>query len=449
MEYVALRGTNFSDLGSFLLIPSANSPGPEQFQNGGANMAWSFLSFTKDAVIPVLLLALPAAAQMAESNHLAEPDQFTPVMVSSLTRSTQPFLGTDGKYHVDYELLVTNSKPTPATLKKIEVLDASKPARDPSAVLATYEDDALLSRLRTLASTPASSPVIEFNGGRLFLIDLTFDSRAQIPSRLQHHLDVLCAPTPAPMPVTPVALSYTVAPLDLRPRLLEIGPPLAGKRWMALNGCCGLTGAHRGSGQSVNGGIYFGQRFAIDWMRLDEAGRLVHGDPADVHNYADYDADVLAVADGTVVTMLDTLDDQTPGKLPDVNTITLANVDGNQVVLDLGGGVYAFYAHMRKKSILVAMGQHVKRGQVLGKLGNTGNTSAPHLHFHLMEGLSVLGSNGIPYVIDNFALAGKIPPDKDPATTDAGVEGNFDSDLFSTASPRHGQLPLNLDIVNF
>jgi hypothetical protein len=66
--------------------------------------------------------------------------------------------------------------------------------------------------------------------------------------------------------------------------------------------------------------------------------------------------------------MQDTLDDQPPGKLPDVNTITLANVDGNQVVLDLGGGVYAFYAHLRKKSIPVTVGQHVKRGQLLGKL---------------------------------------------------------------------------------
>ena len=79
------------------------------------------------------------------------------------------------------------------------------------------------------------------------------------------------------------------------------------------------------------------------------------------------------------------------------------------------------------------MGQHVKRGQVLGKLGNTGNTTAPHLHFHLMEGVSVLGSNGIPYVIDNFALAGKIPADKDPALADS-VEGSWSGDLFPNAS---------------
>lgn len=385
-----------------------------------------------------MLLLLPAMGQETA------PDQFTPVLVSPLTSSTQPFLATDGKYHVDYELVVTNAKPTTATLKKIEVLDADKP----SAVIASYQGDTLLSRLRTMGAAPANNLQIEFNGTRMFLIDLIFDTRAQVPNRLQHHFEVLAAPTPAPMPVTPVALSYTVAPIALHQKVLEIGPPLKGPRWVALNGCCGLSAAHRGAGQSVNGGMYFGQRFAIDWMRLDEGGRLVHGDPGDVHSYADYDADVLAVADGTVVTMLDTLDDQPPGKLPDVNTITLANVDGNQVVLDLGGGVYAFYAHLRKMSIPVTVGQHVKRGQVLGKLGNTGNTTAPHLHFHLMEGVSVLGSNGIPYVIDNFTLAGKIPADKDPALADS-VEGSWSGDLFPSASPRHGQFPLDLDIVDF
>jgi hypothetical protein len=400
-------------------------------------MALSFVPLAKHALMPLLLL-LPVMGQEAV------PDQFTPVLVSPLTSSAQPFLATDGKYHVDYELVVTNAKPTTATLKKIEVLDADKP----SAVIASYQGDTLLSRLRTMGGAPANNLQIEFNGTRMFLIDLIFDTRAQVPNRLQHHFKVMAAPTPAPMPVTPVALSYTVAPIALHPKVLEIGPPLKGQRWVAFNGCCGLSGAHRGAGQSVNGGMYFGQRFAIDWLRLDEGGRLVHGDPADVHSYADYDADVLAVADGTVVTMQDTLDDQAPGKLPDVNTMTLANVDGNQVVLDLGGGVYAFYAHLRKKSIPVTVGQHVKRGQLLGKLGNSGNTTAPHLHFHLMEGVSVLGSNGIPYVIDNFALAGKIPADKDPAIADT-VEGSWSGDLFPNASPRHGQFPLNLDIVDF
>jgi Peptidase family M23 len=392
-------------------------------------------------LMAALLLTLPAAGQKS-------PDQFTPVIVSPLTMNTRPFPGTDGKYHVVYELVVTNTKPTPATLKKVEVLDARSQGMQSTAAVASYEGDALVSRLRTLANTPANSPEIEFGGTRLFLIDLTFDSQAQIPGRLQHRFTLTGASGPAPTPMTPAALSYTVAPLELHAQLPEIGPPLAGKRWVAINGCCAAGGAHRGSGLAANGWIYYGQRFAIDWMRLDDAGRLVHGDPADVHNYSCYGVDVLAVADGTVVQVLDALGDQPPGKLPDPKTMTVENVLGNHVILDLGGGVYAFYAHMEKGSIRVAEGQRVKRGEVLGKLGNSGNTSAPHLHFHLMEGPSALASNGIPYVIDSFALAGRIPAEKNPAVADS-IEGSLSGGLLPSPSPRHGQFPLDLDVINF
>ena len=208
-----------------------------------------------------------------------------------------------------------------------------------------------------------------------------------------------------------------------------------------------MTGVHRSSSLAVNGKIYFAQRFAIDWMRLDDAGRLVHGDPADVYSYTDYGAEVLAVADGTVVDTLNTLDDQKPGTLPDPKTITVQNVDGNHVVLDLGVGVYAFYAHMQKGSVAVAAGDRVKRGQVLGKLGNTGNTSGPHLHFHLMESPSVLGSNGIPYEIDSFVLVGQVPQADFAAAT--GVEGDWSKGFSPKPTSRHDQFPMDLNIVNF
>jgi hypothetical protein len=422
-----------------LQVVSTASPDTRRFHvKFLASAAWG----ARRWLIAAALLALPAAGQKSAL------DQFTPVVVSPLTGSTQPFPGTDGKYHVVYELVGTNTKPTPATLKKVEVLDAGSQGGSSRAVIASYDGDALVSRVRTLANTPVNSPEIEFNGTRLFLIDLTFDARAQVPSRLQHHFELMGASGPAPEPMTPAALSYTVAPLDLHPQLRQIGPPLAGKGWVAINGCCGVRAAHRGSSLSANGWIYYGQRFAIDWMRLDEAGRLVHGDPADVHNYSCYGVDVLAVADGTVVQVLDTLDDQPPGNLPDPKKMTVENVLGNHVILDLGAGVYAFYAHIEKGSIGVAEGQRVKRGDVLGKLGNSGNTSAPHLHFHLMDGPSALASNGIPYVIDSFALAGRISPEKDPAAA-TSIEGSWSGELFSSASLRHAQFPLNLDVIDF
>jgi hypothetical protein len=383
-----------------------------------------------------LALALCAARGITK-------DQFTPVILSPLMPSVRPFPGTDGRQHVVYELVLTNASPTPATLQKLEVVDALNPGK----VLATYDGADLLLHLRTTGNTLAETAEIEFNGTRLFLIDLDFSSQTTLPRRLLHRVELLGGTSPARKPATPAPLAYTVAPVELRLGLPTIGPPLTGKGWVAANGCCGVTGVHRSSSLPVNGRIYFAQRFAIDWMQLDANGRLVHGDPSDVRNYTCYGADVLAVADGKVVGMLNTLDDQKPGTLPDPKTITVENVDGNHVVLDLGHGIYAFYAHLQKDSVTVALGDRVKRGQVLGKLGNTGNTSAPHLHFHLMDGASVLGSSGLPYVIDSFLLTGQIPIAKFDAAP--GVEGDWSEGMFATPSPRKNQYPLDLVVADF
>ena len=116
-------------------------------------------------------------------------------------------------------------------------------------------------------------------------------------------------------------------------------------------------------------------------------------------------------------------------------------------MIEIGNALYAFCAHLQKESVLVKKGAHVKRGQVLGKLGNTGNTSAPHLHFHLMGGASVLGSSGVPYEIDGFGLAGEVSTEKFAAAP--SIEGDWGEGRTKTVSARKGQFPLDLNIVNF
>jgi hypothetical protein len=387
------------------------------------------------------LTLLLAAVSLIASAH-ARQDQLTPLLASPLVDNTRPVTGTDGKVHFVYELVLTNANITPATPKKIEVL-----AADQATVLASFQEKELLLRLRNTGNGPVDNPTIEYNGTRLFLIDFTLDASQPVPPKLWHRVETLAAPSPSPKPQTPALLTYTVAPVDVLQKLPMIGPPLLGKGWLAVNGCCAPGGVHRATGLPVNGKIYFAQRFAIDWMRMDDDGRLVHGDPSEVRNYIDYGADVIAVADGTVVETLNDLDDQKPGELPAPSTITLQNVDGNHIVLDLGNGVFAFYAHLKKGSAKVKPGDRVKRGQILAQLGNTGNTSAPHLHFHLMEGTSVLGSNGIPYLIDSFELAGQASDEQFQAAT--SLVGNWGAGRLPVPNPRNRQFPLDLNIVDF
>src|SRR4051812_3441634 len=99
---------------------------------------------------------------------------------------------------------------------------------------------------------------------------------------------------------------------------------------------------------------------------------------------------------------------------------------------------------MQKGSVNVGAGDRVRAGQMLG---NTGNTSAPHLHFQITEGRSVLGSSGLPFVVDRFTLQGQVdPPRWATATT---LEGTWNEGLLPSPSPHEAQIPLDLNIVGF
>ncbi len=390
--------------------------------------------------LSALTLSVAVLAISAGPPNAPGADVFTPLAVSAFTPRTIAFPGTDGRTHIVYELLLTNTNVTPATLESVKVLDAA----NPTSALDTYDAKKLLAALRTMGNSPAESPAIEFNNSRLLMISFALDPGATVPKKLLHSIKFQGATSPSPKPATPVDVTYTVAPIEVETKFPHIGAPLSGAGWVAVNGCCEV-GVHRSSSIACNGDLYLAQRFAIDWMQLDKDGKFVKGDASDVHTYVDYGAPVLAVADGTVVGIEDSLEDQKPGSLPDPTTITIENVDGNHIVLALGGGVFAFYAHLQKNSITVKLGDRVRRGQVLAKLGNTGNSSAPHLHFHLMQSPSVLCSNGIPYAIDTFDAAGNIS--HNPAA-EQELTANFSKSL-RPASSRRYQYPLDMEIVNF
>jgi murein DD-endopeptidase MepM/ murein hydrolase activator NlpD len=83
--------------------------------------------------------------------------------------------------------------------------------------------------------------------------------------------------------------------------------------------------------------------------------------------------------------------------------ITIETVGGNNVVIEIAKNRYAFYAHLRpgfNKHLHV--GDDVKAGEMIGRVGNTGNTSEPHLHFHIVDGPSFVSANGVPYALDNI-----------------------------------------------
>jgi hypothetical protein len=388
-------------------------------------------------------LAASFAPAAAGGRSLRVPDAFTPVLVGFVGDDTGPVKGTDGRWHVVYELWLTNARPVPAALERIEVLDYDKQDR----ILATLEGPQLLAVLRDLAMQPVGDASLPANASKIVFVELVFDARPAVPDAIVHRITGTGAASPAAH--EPAPIRYLAAPWDLSERTpVALGPPLAGDRWVVMNGCCSLRGAHRGAVLPVDGELRDAQRFAIDWMRIDAQGKLVSGDPARVESFLGYDQPVLAVADATVTEVEDGLDDQLPGSLPDPATITVQNIDGNHVILDLGGGLYVFYAHLKKGSLRVKQGDRVRRGQEMARIGNTGNTSAPHLHLHVMTTPSALASDGLPYVFEAFTLAGMLDADQWYA------DDNKLDDAYRTVTgdghgARRNELPLDLRIVGF
>jgi hypothetical protein len=270
-------------------------------------------------------------------------------------------------------------------------------------------------------------------------LDVPLSDADDLPARIAHRL-TLHLPPGLPLPETIVEMGGQ-AEVDLRPPVV-LGAPLAGERWVAVGSCC--DGPHRRAVQAIDGELHLAQRFAIDFNQLDADDRLFAGDRTLNPSYAGYGQPVLAVANATVVASVDRYPDQ----IPEAPTgITLENAEGNHVILDLGDGRYALYAHLKPGSITVEAGEQVRQGQVLGELGNSGSSTGPHLHFHVMDAPSGLVADGLPYVFSDFELTGQIPPlDETLALVEAGEALPITAERVGS---RHDALPLGRDVMTF
>lgn len=165
------------------------------------------------------------------------------------------------------------------------------------------------------------------------------------------------------------------------------------------------------------------QEFALDLIVLGADSRTHKGDGTRLDDYYAYGRDILAVADGTVVeaaTDATEANDRLlqPGESEadfEQRTIQAQNEllaksykapVGNYVVIQHAGGEFSQYAHLKQGSVRVKVGDAVTRGQVIGQLGHTGNSTEPHLHFQLTDGQDPMYSRGIPIVFKNTVVEG-------------------------------------------
>ena len=182
---------------------------------------------------------------------------------------------------------------------------------------------------------------------------------------------------------------------------IVIHSPLRGKNWLAANGPSN-TSPHRRAMLPVNGLPHIGQRYAIDWIQLGDDGKTFTGDEHDNKSYHAWDQEIHAAADGKIVEVKDGIPENVPNSGKLAVQMTYDTLAGNHIIEQLNEDHYAAYAHLRPGTIKVKVGDTVHAGDVLAHLGNTGNSSEPHLHFQVCDAPSFPASEGLPFAIDQY-----------------------------------------------
>lgn len=377
------------------------------------------------ALIALGLLAAPLA-QAAPQPGPAE--ELTPVIGNPIA-SPEPVLTSDGRRQLAYELQLINRTQSVATVKSLKALAGGK-------VVQSLSGKALEAQMAPYGAAEHSIS-LQPGQGAYVLMDVSLAAKAKVPATLTHRISVALKPAQAG-----IATSYELAPTRVTKReAVIVAPPLRGPGWVIANGCCADFNAHRGTVLPVNGGAHVAERFAIDFVQLGPQGVLFSGARDLLSNYPYYGKQVYSATGGKVVGVVDDLPEPVPGELP--KGITAAQAGGNHVIVDMGHGRYAFYAHFVPGSVTVKVGQKVKAGQVIGLLGNSGNSDGPHLHFHLMDGPGPLAANGMPYRFSSFTVEGTL--------TNIGPiqEGAVAQIERKELGPRRAELPLDNQIIAF
>jgi hypothetical protein len=348
----------------------------------------------------------------------------------------------DGLTYLAFAMQFTNAWNQPATIQSVEVVDPAKnyKASGKSQVLSIKEES--VTGMVKLSSLPCYFSKIAGGESGVMFFDVTYADSNEVPCAIALRVHAV-QPENKHLPESTVVSP----PLKVGTRAaIILSAPFKADGWMDANGCCLEIGPHRFVTNPMNGTLDPSEQFAIDWIKVDGQGKAFRTDGKRSEDWLCYGVDVLAVADDTVVEAMRDLPDQPPGAAP--RSLTIPEIAGNHVILDLGGGRYAMYAHLAPGSVTVHVGDHVRAGDKLGLLGNSGNTTGPHLHFQISDRPSTLDTTSLPFVFAAMELQSVVSVNMDDIE-EYSIKGTALPMDRKVAKPLKGTMPLSRDVIKF
>lgn len=334
---------------------------------------------------------------------LAGAQQATEPALSATVRVPVVPVSGGGRVLLAYEVELANLSSRDTLLMRFEAFADGKSKPD-----LVYDRNELARNAKQIAP-PVSKDVRLLKPGTHAVVFcwMEFPVGAALPRTLQHQI-AFASGSEGKQDLTFRDLPVSVGELSS----LVLGAPLGAGDWWAAGGPANSS-EHRRAQVRIDGNpaAPFAQRFAIDWIALC-GGRLYTGKGVSNSDFCGYGKDVLAVADAPVVSVKDGVSENRPGEGSRAVKITLETLLGNHVVLELGNHLYAVYAHLQPGSLQVKVGDRTRRGQVIARLGNSGNSDAPHLHFHIaraqaLDLVTSVQSEPFPYTFDRLELLGQ------------------------------------------
>jgi hypothetical protein len=347
---------------------------------------------TPTTVLVLAAVLLAVTGIHAQRANPTAPQPFPPPQLEMRVPFEPTAFPSAGRTYLTYELQLRNFSGAPLTLSQIDVLDAN-PAS--TAVIAALDAKQLEGVFQSIGPRPgadaqASKLQLAGGGSAVVFMSVSFPTGTAVPDRLRHKV---------------TAGEATVEGAEIGTRHTELrvfGPPLTGPGWVARSGPSNDS-YHRRGIIVIDGQATIDRRYAIDWVQVKD-GATFSGDALESRSYYAHGEDILAVADGRIVSVKDGIPENVPrreGFKPAV-PISLDTLAGNTITLDVGGGQFAYYLHMQAGSLRVKAGDRVRRGQVIGRVGNSGDSREPHLHFELTNSPRFIVGEGLPYLIDRY-----------------------------------------------